>query len=126
MVRLVAALAVTIVLGLLSRRYPVGWVVYDKYWGEALYAIAIYLAQALLLYRLRPAVIAALALLTCLAIETYQATSLPTYVAHIPFLRWLLGDTFSWYDIAGYVVGVALITPLDMLLLRPRLPPLSP
>ena len=47
MLRLLAALGVTVALGLLSRLRPLGWFVYDKSLGDALYAIAAYLVLAL-------------------------------------------------------------------------------
>ena len=37
-------------------------------------------------------------------------------------VRWLLGTTFAWHDVACYVVGVVAITAVDGLLLRPRPP----
>src|SRR5262245_58799256 len=115
MPRVVAALAVTIALGLLSRLCPIGWPVYDKSLRDALYAAAAYLA----LPRRRPALVAALALACCLAVEFFQATGVPARYAHIVPVRWLLGMTLSWHDVACYGVGVAGIFGLDVLLLRP-------
>ena len=46
MLRLLSALAVTVVLGLASRLYPVGWFLWDRVLGEVLYAVAAYLAPA--------------------------------------------------------------------------------
>src|SRR5262249_22173941 len=119
MFRLLAALAVTVALGLLSRLYPVGWWPYDKSLGDVLYAVAAYLTLALLLYRKRPALVAPLALALCLAVEGFQATGIPARYDDLLIVRWLLGTTFSWHDVACYVVGVAGIAGLDTLLLRP-------
>jgi hypothetical protein len=119
MLRVLAALAVTVALGMLSRLYPLGWPVYDKSLGDALYAAAAYLALALALPRRRPTVVAALALAFCLAVESFQATGIPARYAHVAPVRWLLGTTFSWHDVACYVVGVAGIFGLDVQLLRP-------
>jgi hypothetical protein len=118
--RVVAALAVTVALGLLSRLCPLGWPVYDKSLGDVLYAVAVYLALALALPRRRPALVAGLALTFCLAVESFQATGIPARYAHLGPVRWLLGTTFSWHDVACYGVGVAGIFGLDGLLLRPR------
>jgi hypothetical protein len=119
MFRLVAALAVTVALGLLSRLYPLGWSLYDKSLGDVLYAVAAYLTLALILYRRPPALVAALALAACLAVEFFQATGIPARYAHLTVVRWLIGTTFSWHDIACYVIGVAVILGIDLLLLRP-------
>jgi hypothetical protein len=118
-VRLIGALAVTVVLGIVSRRWPIGWWPYDKSLGDVLYAVAAYLTLALLLWRRGPAVVAPLALTACLAVETFQATGIPARYAHIGLVRWVLGTTFAWHDIGCYVVGVAVITGIDLLMLRP-------
>jgi hypothetical protein len=120
MVRLLAALAVTVALGLASRYYPLGLFVYDKSLGDALYAVAVYLVFALLLFRRPPVGIAVLALALCLMIESFKFTGIPARLAHIPLVPWLLGTTFSWHNLACYAIGVALIFALDALLLRPR------
>jgi hypothetical protein len=122
MVRLLAALAATVALGVLSRLYPLGWFVYDKSLGDALYAVAAYLALALVLHRRLPALVAALALAFCLAVECFQATGIPARNAHLGAVRWLLGTAFSWHDVACYFVGVAVAFGLDVLVLRPRKP----
>jgi hypothetical protein len=62
MLRLLVALVLTIALGLLSRVRPIGLHMYDKSLGDSLYAIAAYLALALILPRRRPLVLASLAL----------------------------------------------------------------
>jgi hypothetical protein len=118
-VRLVVALAVTVALGIVSRRWPVGWWPYDKSLGDVLYAVAAYLALALLLPRRGPVVVAPLALTVCLAVETFQATGIPARHAHLGVVRWVLGTTFAWHDIGCYVVGVAVVAGIDLLMLRP-------
>jgi hypothetical protein len=120
MPRLLIALALTVALGLSSRLRPLGWPLYDKSLGDVLYAVAAYLTLALVLYRQRPALVAALALTLCLAVESFQATGIPARYAHLTPVRWLLGTTFSWHDVACYFVGVAVALALDVLLLRRR------
>jgi hypothetical protein len=120
MLRLLAALAVTVALGLLSRLRPVGWFLYDKSLGDVLYAVAAYLVLALVLFRKPPAFVAPIALATCLAVEFFQATGIPARYAHYLVVRWLIGTTFSWHDVACYGVGVAAIAAADVLVLRPR------
>jgi hypothetical protein len=123
MIRLVVALGATLALGLVSRLYPIGWSIYDKSLGDVLYAVGAYLALSLVLYRKSPAFVAVLALILCLAVEFFQATGIPAQYAHIGIVRWLVGTTFAWHDVACYIVGVALIAGIDLLLLRPRLWP---
>jgi hypothetical protein len=120
--RLLAALALTVALGLLSRLYPLGWVVWDKSLGDVLYAVAAYLALALV-SRWPAAVVAPVALAACLAIEFFQATGIPARYGHLAAVRWLIGTDFSWHDVGCYVIGVGLISALDRLLLRPARTP---
>jgi hypothetical protein len=118
MIRVVVALGVTLALGLLSRLCPLGWSLWDKSLGDVLYAVAAYLLLALLLPRQPVAILAAVALACCLAVEFFQATGIPARYEHLAPVRWLLGTTFAWHDVACYVVGVAGIVALDVLLLR--------
>jgi len=118
--RLLVALIATVALGLLSRLRPLGWSFYDKSLGDVLYAVAVYLVLALVLYRRSLCLIAPLALVLCLAVESFQATGIPARYAHLPAVRWLLGTRFSWHDVACYCVGTALVATADVLLLRPR------
>ncbi|HEY7315534.1 MAG TPA: DUF2809 domain-containing protein [Gemmataceae bacterium] len=115
--RLLAALVVTVAVGLLSRLYSIGWFLFDHSLGDVLYAVAIYLLLALLSRR-GPALVAPLALGACWAIEAFQATGIPARYAHFAVVRWLLGTTFSWHDMICYVVGVAVIAALDRAWLR--------
>ncbi len=114
------ALFVTIALGLLSRLYPIGWSLYDKSLGDVLYAVAAYLAIALVSGR--PWwIVAPVALIVCEAIEFFQATGVPAQLAaQYPLVRWLLGTTFAWHDVVCYIVGVAAITLIDVALFDPK------
>jgi hypothetical protein len=120
MFRLLLTLAVVITIGLLSRLRPIGWPLYDKSLGDILYAVAVYLVLALLLYRWRPSWVALLALALCLAIESFQATGIPARYAHVAAVRWLLGTSFAWHDVGCYFLGVAVITVVDVVVLRSR------
>jgi hypothetical protein len=113
-VRLTAALAVTVALGLVSRLRPIGIYLYDKSLGDALYAVAAYLALALARPRMAPVKVALLSLAFCLGIELFQLTGIPARVAHVTPLRWLLGTHFSLHDAACYPLGIALILALDL------------
>lgn len=111
--RYLLALAGTVILGLASRLRPIGWYPYDKSLGDALYAVAVYLALALVRPRWRIALRAGAALGFCLAVESFQLTGIPSRYASIPPVRWLLGTHFAWHDIACYFVGIAAVALLD-------------
>ena len=120
MTRILAALAVTVALGILSRSHPTGWYPYDKSLGDLLYAVAAYLVLALLLPRRPPWLVAGLALGLCLAVETFKLTGIPEQISRWGIVRWLLGTAFSWHNLACYALGVAGILGLDRTVLRPR------
>jgi hypothetical protein len=113
MLRLLLALAVTVVLGLASRLYPVDWFFWDRILGEVLYAVAAYLALATLLFRKPPVFIAVLAFACCLAVELFKLTGIPAEYQHVFLVRWFLGMTFSWVNLGYYFVGVVLIAFAD-------------
>jgi hypothetical protein len=113
MLRLLSALAVTVVLGLASRLYPVGWFLYDRVLGEVLYAVAAYLALALLLVRQPPWFIAVLAFVCCLAVELFKLTGIPAEFQHVLLVRWFLGMSFNLVNLGYYFIGVVLIAFAD-------------
>jgi len=113
MLRLFLALAVTVILGLASRLYPVGWYLYDRVLGEVLYAVAAYLVLAMFLFRQPPLFIAVLALVSCLAVELFKLTGIPAENQHVLLVRWFLGMTFSWVNLGYYFIGAALIAFAD-------------
>ncbi|WP_020470263.1 DUF2809 domain-containing protein [Zavarzinella formosa] len=113
MFRLLLALAVTVALGLASRLCPAGWYLWDKVLGEILYAVAAYLALAMLLVRKRPLFIATMAFACCLAVEFFKLTGIPAEYHHMFLVRWFLGMTFSPINIGYYFLGVTLIAFAD-------------
>jgi uncharacterized protein DUF2809 len=113
MLRLLLALAATVIVGLASRLYPVGWYLYDRALGEVLYAVAAYLVLAMLLYRKPPLVIAVLAFASCLAVELFKLTGIPAEYQHLFLVRWFLGMNFAWLNLGYYCIGVLLIASAD-------------
>lgn len=113
MLRLSLALAVTVALGLASRQYPTGWFLWDRVLGEVLYAVAAYLVWAMLLLRKPPALIAAAAFASCLAVELFKLTGIPAENQHVSLVRWFLGMTFAVVNIGYYFVGAALAALAD-------------
>ena len=55
----------------------------------------------------------------CLCIECFKLTGLPEQYARVAAVRWLLGTSFTWHNLACYAVGVAAFASLDHFLLRP-------
>jgi len=109
MLRLLLALAATVVLGLASRLHPVGWFLYDRVLGEVLYAVAAYLLLAVLLFRKPPLFVAVIAFVCCLAVELFKLTGIPAEYQHVLLVRWFLGMCFSLVNLGYYFVGVVLI-----------------
>lgn len=113
MLRLLLAMTVTVVLGLASRQYPVGWFLWDRVLGEVLYAVAAYLAWAMLLIRKPPLLIAAIAFASCLAVELFKLTGIPAANQHVFLVRWFLGMTFDVVNLGYYFLGAALTAFAD-------------
>jgi hypothetical protein len=113
MFRVLLALAVTLVLGLASRLYPLGWFLWDKVLGDVLYAVATYLALGIILFRHPPWFIAGLAFVCCLAVELFKLTGIPAENQRVFFVRWFLGMTFSVVNLGYYFIGVVLIAFAD-------------
>ena len=117
------AIAVVLIIGIASRVVATGAPLIDKYLGDALYAILVYLLLSLL----RPGAAvwkrAALACAIMLAIEAFQLTLIPARLARsenavLQLLAIALGTTWSWWDVAAYAVGITLVALLDPLGLR--------
>src|SRR5262249_34641852 len=113
MLRLLLVMAVTVVLGLASRLYPMGWFLWDRVLGEVLYAVAAYLVWAMLLVRKPPWLIAMVAFACCLAVELFKLTGIPAAHQRVFMVRWFLGMTFAWVNLRYYFIGVVLIAFAD-------------
>jgi Protein of unknown function (DUF2809) len=113
MLRLLLALAATLILGLASRLCPMGWYLYDRVLGEVLYAVAAYLVLAMVLFRKPPLLIAVLAFVCCLAVELFKLTGIPAEYQRVLLVRWFLGMTFSCVNLGYYFIGVVLIAFAD-------------
>ena len=113
MLRLLLALAATVVVGLVSRLCPVGWYLYDRALGEVLYAVAAYLVLAMLLFRKPQSLVAALAWACCSAVELFKLTGIPAEYQRLLLVRWFLGMVFSWVNLGYYFIGVVLIAFAD-------------
>lgn len=106
-------MAVTVAFGLASRLSPLGWLFWDRVLGEILYAVAAYLALAMLLRRKPPWFIALIAFGCCLAVELFKLTGIPAEYHRMFLVRWFLGMTFDVVNLGYYLTGVVLIAFVD-------------
>ena len=109
-------LLLTIPIGLGVRLLPLGlpWFLY-KYLGSTLWAIALYWFLATLLPKLRPPVIAILAIIIATLIELSRLIPIARIDAfRLTFAgKILLGRYFSIKNIAAYIFAILLIATLD-------------
>lgn len=125
--RTIYLLCVVLVLaaGVASRRAHAGTPLIDKYLGDALYAILIYLLLSLAWIRGAIWQKAAAAGAIVLAIEVFQLTLIPERLARsssaaLRLAAVALGTKFSWRDIAAYAVGIAAFALLDRYVIGSR------
>ncbi len=116
------ALCVTgiIAIGLLSRLVHTGWLIFDKYLGDALYAAMVY---GILRLMVGPPMSALFAALGMTSMELFQLTGIPAQLFAsgslvVRLIACLMGTEFSVLDLVAYAVGIAGIFVVD--LLQPR------
>jgi hypothetical protein len=112
----IEALAAIIAAGILSRLLHTGWIIFDKYLGDALYAAMVY--AILRLFSPNRAV-ALWAMLVMTAIELFQLTMIPAHMlsSENPVVRIvarLMGTQFSFLDLLAYAAGIACIWLADL------------
>ena len=91
--------------------------------GDALYAVAAYLAVVLIAPRLPALAAGALAAAWCVAVELFQLTGLPlSWGAQFSPVMLLLGTVFDPRDLVIYVAAIALATAVDALVGRASRP----
>ena len=112
------ALAVVVVTGLVVHRWaPSG--IFSDITGDALYAVAAYLAVVIVVPRATPVLVGAIALGWCVAVELFQLTGLPlAWGADIPPLRLVLGTGFDPRDLLVYGAAVAASVLVDLVVAR--------
>ena len=83
--------------------------------GDALYAVAVYLAVALVAPRLPAPAVGAIAAAWCTAVELFQLTGLPLeWGAQFSLVTLVLGTVFDPRDLVVYLATIALATALDV------------
>lgn len=113
-----------IALGILSRVWHTGFILFDKYLGDALYAAMIY--GLLRIFWLK-AHVALPAMLLVTAIELFQLTKIPAQLLAnehfaLQAVGRLLGTQFSLLDLFAYGVGVGCIYLVDSRIRSKRSP----
>jgi hypothetical protein len=82
--------------------------------GDALYAVAAYLAVVLIAPHLPALVAGALALAWCVGVELFQLTGIPSMLdASFPPTMLLLGTVFDVRDLVVYSVTIVALTAAD-------------
>jgi hypothetical protein len=102
-----------VAMGLLSRSLRTGFIVFDKYLGDALYAAMVYaLLRLWPATRWSPARVAVIAMALMTFVECFQITGIPARLLDNP--QWpvrivarLLGTQFGFADLAAYALGIA-------------------
>jgi len=104
-----------IAIGILSRVVHTGFVVFDKYLGDALYAAMVY-GICRLLWSAAASAVYAMAIMT--ALELFQLTMIPAHMLESG--QWmtricarLLGVEFGFLDLLAYGVGIGCIYLVD-------------
>ncbi len=108
-------LPLVISLGLASRRWPIGFALYDDALGDALYAVMVYLVLTIAVPAQRPFALAIVAATLCLAIELFKLTGLPRTWQSSALSRLLFGTTFGWHNLVRYAGGILCVALLDEL-----------
>ena len=106
-----------IATGILSRVVHTGFVVFDKYLGDALYAAMVY-GICRLLWSAAVSAVCAMAVMT--ALELFQLTMIPAHLLESGHLMTricarLMGVEFSFLDLLAYGVGIGCIYLVDSL-----------
>jgi hypothetical protein len=102
------AIPCIITMGIISRLVQTGFVLFDKYLGDALYAMMMY---AFLRLRTSPRSAALGSSLLMTALECFQLSMIPTQMllsSHIltRLCARLLGTHFAWQDLLAYAIGI--------------------
>lgn len=111
-------LVLIIALGLVSRIFPLGHPLWDKYLGDALYAAMVY-AILRLFTKANPASLLVTSSAIMLAIEAFQLTGIPISMMASPqlptvMLARLLGTHFSFVDLLAYLFGILGLWLIDL------------
>jgi|WetSurMetagenome_2_1015567.scaffolds.fasta_scaffold267642_2 hypothetical protein len=115
-------LIMVIMIGIGSRVLHTGFILLDKYLGDALYAVMFYLILSLIWSSGRPLYKACLSMLFMTVIEVFQLTRIPLLLSEsvnivLRITSILLGTKFSWMDLVAYLTGIIIIFAIDYFVL---------
>lgn len=110
--------ASTIILGIASRMIKTNNIIWDKYLGDALYAIMFYFLLNIFFGDLNIFIKGFAVFAFMFAIELFQLTNIPLQMIEssnflFKIIGILLGPKFSWLDILSYAVGIFIICLAD-------------
>jgi hypothetical protein len=89
--------------------------------GDMLYAVALYLALAVVMPRATSILLGAIALVWCSGVELFQLTGIPVRLAaDFPPVALVLGTGFDPRDLFAYAVAVVAVTAIDIGVRRAR------
>jgi hypothetical protein len=113
----ILCLVAIIAIGVLSRIFHTGFVILDKYLGDALYAAMVYVILRLL-WRGTSAAIAVSTMIVMTAIELFQLTMIPAHMLAserlpVRICARLIGTQFSFLDLLTYAVGLMCVYGVD-------------
>ncbi len=111
--------------GIASRMIRVGNPIWDKYAGDALYAILAYLIVSILWNSATPVFKTIVTMGIMMLIESFQLTGIPLELrgssnSALRALAVLLGTEFRWLDVVAYFVGIAAVATIDGYGLKPK------
>src|SRR5688572_30627041 len=117
-------LVLVIIVGIGSRLFHTGFFIFDKYLGDALYAVMVYLLVTILWGEGNPPKKAILTVAFMSMIEAFQLTLIPLQFRSsehtiLKVISILLGTTFSWLDLLAYLIGILGIYIVDQKRLLP-------
>lgn len=114
--------AATVFLGILSRNVELNSLLFNKYLGDALYAVLFYLLLGIVVPQPQATSRALMTSVFMVAVECFQMTGIPLEMHRqgglVKLLAIPLGTKFAWYDLVAYIVGIAGITAADQVVIR--------
>ncbi len=115
---LLTSMTIVFAAGIISRVFHTGFPVFDKYLGDALYAVLFYLLLSLFWKQGTPFVKTLLSCGAMIVIETFQLTGIPLKLSlsqnvFPKVVSIVLGTTFGWLDIVAYFAGILGVFLLD-------------
>ena len=105
-------------LGVASRWGGFESAIVNKYAGDLLYAVLLYLMIGLVIENLSSMARGGMALAALIAIEVFQLTQIPLWLSRSGSLvlrgvAILLGTVFSWWDMLAYAIGIIAVVSYE-------------